>query len=131
MLCQPGTSLGHMPKYAASTGPAGTPYIRIMMCHPTFSIIKNFSSLTACNCQVSHLSKRRFMCLTQIGHFSRPIIHLRIDINRIFTIPGSIWTMIPNTLKIGRLTHRVAKKKSADNDHIGTSKLPSPYHSLP
>ena len=104
MLCQPGTSIRPHAEVCSIHRSTGTPYIRIMMCHPTFSIIKNFSSLTACNCQISHHIKERFMRLTQIGYFSRPIIHLRINVNRVFTIPGSIRTMIPDTLKIGRLT---------------------------
>ena len=104
MLCHPSTSIRPHTETCSIHRSAGTPYIRIMMCHPTFSIIKNFSSFTTCNCQVSHHIKERFMRFTQVGYFSRPVVHFSIDINRIFTIPGSIRTMIPNTLKISRLT---------------------------
>ena len=104
MLCHPGTSIRPHAEACSIHRSAGTPYIRIMMCHPTFSIIKNFSCLAACDRKISHHVKERFMRLTQVGYLSRPIIHLRIDINRIFTIPGSIWTVIPDPLKISRLT---------------------------
>lgn len=47
-----------------------------------------------------------FMALGKIAYLSGPIVHLSIDIGCIITVPRRLHPVIPDALKIGRLTPR-------------------------
>ena len=43
------------------------------------------------------------MHLAQVGFFGRPVVHLRIDVDGVLTVPGRVHTVVPDALQIGRL----------------------------
>jgi len=65
------------------------------------------------------------MAIGEIGHFSRPVVHFRIDIGRVFALPGRFNQVIPNALQIGG-----QGPMAAGGDHQITSKLHIEGHKL-
>ena len=80
-----------------------------MMRHPTRTVVHGARRLSACYTQVANHREQRFLCLSQITHIGRPVVHLGIDVDGIFRVPSGIHLMVPYTLQIGRLTTRLRR----------------------
>ena len=76
------------------------------------------------------------MQLSQIRGFGRPIVHLRIDVHGVFAVPWRKQMLIPDPLKVGRLSSRpgrcdqqVAPILEVETDELRVTtveKLPDP-----
>ena len=102
MFAKPrGRSIGSSPRRMLSRS-SKLPDISQDMGHPATGIIKDFRRTFAALHLLFDPFRHRQMQLGQVGHFSRPMIHLKIDIQMIITIPGRIDRVTPQSLKIGR-----------------------------
>ena len=86
-----------------------TPQVGVMMRHPTRTVVHGARRLSACYTQVANHREQRFLCLSQITHIGRPVVHLGIDVDGIFRVPSGIHLMVPYTLQVGRLTTRLRR----------------------
>ena len=104
MLCQPSSSIWPHSEIGSIYRTTSTPQIRIVMSHPATCSVNSFSSFLAIYTQIAHHIKKRLVVFRQVCYFGRPVIHFRININRIFTIPRSIYAIAPQALQIGGLS---------------------------
>ena len=75
-----------------------------MMSHPPLAVIHRLCRLGTRRAQVANHREQRLLRLCEITHQRRPVVHLRIDVDGVFRIPGRIHLVVPYTLQIGRLT---------------------------
>ena len=87
-----------------------TPNVCIVMSHPTVGTIHLAGCLLSVNRQILYQLEQWLVSFCQVGHFGRPIVHFRIDVDGIFTVPRCIQPMVPNTLQIGRLSSRLGRR---------------------
>src|SRR5690606_14301232 len=80
-----------------------SPDVGIVMGHPAFGTVHDASSFLTCFSQFRHHAQEWLMKLRQICLFSRPIVHLRIDVDGVFTVPRRRKASIPYSLEVGRL----------------------------
>ena len=57
---------------------------------------------------------QRFIHLSEVGDLRRPVIHLCVDIYRVFTSPVRQKVLVPPPLKVSRFTASPA----AGNQHV-------------
>ena len=79
---------------------------RIMMSHPSATMIHVLCSYTSRNRYFFCHLQKRLVTLRQISQFSGPIIHFSINITSISSIPWWYNPIIPYTLQIERLPLR-------------------------
>ena len=83
------------------------PDIRIVMGRPSFgNAIIDLHRLATGTGQPIDKIKKRAMGFRKIGHFRRPVIHFRIDVQRIVTAPGRLHQLVPDPLQIEGLRTR-------------------------
>ena len=82
----------------------GTPYICIVMRHPSSGTIHIFCRLPAGNGHVQYHLQKGFMQFSQVCFFCRPVIHFCIDVDGVLTIPGRIQFVIPDALQVSGLS---------------------------
>ena len=74
--------------------------IGIVMAHGSPAAIHSLRHIPSSFLYRMNQVKKRFMECGQITDFRRPVIHLQIDIRRIFALPTGTKLMIPNTLQV-------------------------------
>jgi len=104
VLCKPSPPIGPHSEIGSIYRPTSTPQICIVMSHPATCSVNSFSSFLAAYAQIANHIKKRLVVFRQVCHFGRPVIHFRINIDRIFTVPRSIYAIAPQTLQISRLS---------------------------
>ncbi|MNP54078.1 hypothetical protein D3C76_1486070 [compost metagenome] len=77
-----------------------------MMGDPASGAVIHLGRLPAVNGQAADVADERFMQLSQVAHFRRPVIHFRINVQRIIGAPGSPGLLVPDSLQVGRLGSR-------------------------
>src|SRR5204862_7663431 len=97
-LAHPSTGCTKCTPVGAITGSGSPPYICVMMGYPAPCTIHIFCSLLSCYGHIFHHLNKRLMKFREICFFSRPIIHFRVDVNGVFTIPWLIDLIIPYSL---------------------------------
>ncbi len=108
MLAQPSTT--QRPNIRSTIHrPGHTPQIRIMMYSPSTTPIQSACCALCRLRKFFHHPEQRFMHFREIGHFRRPVVHLRIDIDGVLSIPRSQQFMIPDALQSGRLSARLRR----------------------
>src|SRR5215472_1626969 len=80
-----------------------TPDIRVVMKHPPASGVVRLCRFAAGDGTLIDQIKKRFRTLRQIADFGRPIVHLSVDVDRPFAVPGWIELIVPKSLEVGRL----------------------------
>ena len=107
MLCQPG-SAGRPHARSGKIHHAGNaPQVRVVMRHPSPTTIHGTCRTRPGHRQVVHHFEKRLMHFAQVSHFSRPVIHFRIDIDGIFAVPRRIDASVPDALQISGLSARL------------------------
>ena len=53
--------------------------------------------------------EQRLVELGKVGGLHRPVVHLRIDVDGIFTVPRCIFAVVPNALQVCRLSTRLGR----------------------
>ena len=100
---QPGTaSREHAPRCAVH-GTGNAPEVGIVVSHPTLAAVHLFGCFGARLAQVFHHREQRFLRLSEVAHKCRPVVHLGIDVDRVFRVPRSVHLVVPYTLQIGGL----------------------------
>ena len=94
------------------------PDIKIMMQYPTARAIVLFGYILPRNGKLFQSIKQRHMTLGQAGQFCRPVVHLRIDIDRVLAVPRRALLIVPQPLQVRGLGAR-----SAAGNHEITSIL--------
>ena len=85
------------------------PDISVMVCHPATTTIHFPSRLCSRYTQILNQRIQRLRSVTEIRYLGRPVVHLRIDVDGIFTVPRCIFAVVPNTLQICRLSTRLGR----------------------
>src|SRR5690348_2762763 len=75
-----------------------TPDVRVMMCHPSSCPIHNPRCLPSGFRHLFNHSEKGLMQLGEVGLFSRPVIHLGIDVDGVLAIPGRLDALVPHSL---------------------------------
>src|SRR5436190_4363306 len=100
MLAHPGSRRIKCTPVGAINGSGCTPYICIVMGHPTSCTIHVFCCLLTRNGHVLYHLNEWFMQFGKIGFFCWPIIHFCIDVDGVFAIPWRIDFIVPNSLEV-------------------------------
>src|SRR5687768_14333614 len=100
MLCQPGRSRGPEPGPRTIAGRRKPPDVADVMGHETVGAVVYARCLPARLTKRLEIVKERLMQLGEIGHFGRPVVHLKIDIEVIVAVPRREHTVVPETLQI-------------------------------
>ena len=74
------------------------------MGHPTVTAVHLTSSELSRLTQVSDHVEERLLGLSQVAYKGRPVVHLGIDVDRVFRIPGGVQFVVPDTLQVGCLS---------------------------
>ncbi|MNI54387.1 hypothetical protein D3C73_1092810 [compost metagenome] len=77
------------------------PYIRIVVGNETPAAIHPFGRFASPYLQPLDEIEQRNMAFRQIAALRRPIIHLCIDVDRVFAVPDGQHILIPDSLQIG------------------------------
>ena len=85
------------------------PDIGVMVYHPTTTTIHFPSRLCSRYAQILNQRIQRFRGVTEIRYLGRPVVHLRIDVDGIFTVPRCIFAVVPNALQVCRLSTRLGR----------------------
>ena len=80
-----------------------------MVRNPTLATIHFLGSLGTRHAQVANHGKQRLLRLDEVTDHRRPVVHLGIDVDGVFRVPGSIFLTIPHTLQIGGLSTRLRR----------------------
>src|SRR5207253_5513539 len=80
-----------------------SPEIGVVVAHPTASAIVNASRARAVLNQLRNHSQQRFVTLREVRDFSRPVVHLCVDVNGVLTFPGRRHQVVPDSLQVGGL----------------------------
>ena len=78
-----------------------SPEVGIVMQHPTGCIVIFFCRLTTGLRQLFDHLEHRFMCRRKVEQLRRPVVHLSVDICRVFTAPWWYQQVVPDALQIG------------------------------
>ena len=81
-----------------------TPQVGIMMSHPTTAAIHLLRGHSAGFAQIINHREQRLCGLAQITDIGNPVVHLGIDVNRIFRVPRRIHLVVPHALQISGLS---------------------------
>ena len=85
-------------------GCCSPPEIGIMMEHPAITIIVVPGRDPAGFHTFIDQVKQGIMAIGKIHHFRRPVIHLRVDIHRVFTAPRRFKLLVPYSLQVRRVS---------------------------
>ena len=100
------------------------PDIGVMMCHPATAAIHFPSRLCSRYTQILNQRIQRLRSVAEIRYLGRPVVHLRIDVDGIFTVPRRIFTVVPNALQVCRLSTRLGR----GNEQITTVIIHQCHH---
>ena len=104
---QPGTSRGEHAPGCAVHRTSDAPEVGVVVGHPSLAAIhltsRNGTRLT----EVADHREERLLRLCEVTHEGRPVVHLGIDVDGVFRIPGRIDLVVPDTLQIGGLSTRL------------------------
>ena len=79
------------------------------MGHPSTASVHLAGRFGPSHAQVGYQVEQRLLGFSQIAHQRRPIVHLGIDVNGVFRVPGGIQLVIPHALQVGRLASRLRR----------------------
>ena len=82
----------------AIDGRGCAPHVCVVMHHPAAGSIHRPGGFRAGLGQILHHRHERFDALRQVARLRRPIIHLRVDVDRVLTAPWRVHAVIPNPL---------------------------------
>ena len=54
-------------------------------------------------CETLHPHEDWFVGLAEVGDLGRPVVHLKIDVEVIVVVPGSLDVWVPKALQVGRV----------------------------
>ena len=104
MGTQPGTTgIGGSPG-GMFTGSGIIPYVGHHVEHPAICLIAIESTRTCLSRRdkALHQRRQRLIEFGEAGLFQRPVVHLDIDVRMIVPVPGSRYSICPESLQIGR-----------------------------
>ena len=103
MGCEPGTTRGEHAPGRTIDRSGDTPEVGVVVSHPTVTAVHLTSSELSRLTQVSDHVEERLLGLSQVAYKGRPVVHLGIDVDRVFRIPGGVQFVVPDTLQVGGL----------------------------
>ena len=106
---EPGSAVGEHAPLRTIYRACYAPDIGVMMCHPTTAAIHFLSRLCSRYTQILNQRIQRLRGVTEIRYLGRPVVHLRIDVDSIFTVPRRIFAVVPNTLQVCCLSTRLGR----------------------
>src|SRR5690625_4862928 len=109
MLCQPSPTSRPHACCCKIDRTCYAPQIRVMMCYPALSTIQFLSRFSTAFTQLLHHLEQGLMCFGKVGDLRRPVVHLGIYINGVYTIPSGTQRPIPDALQISRFPYRLGR----------------------
>ncbi len=103
VLAEPGAADGPHAELRPIDRRGSAPEVEIMVGHPAACSIVGLGRLGAGDRGVFEHVEQRLVAFGQIADLGRPIIHLRIDVDRVLASPRRRYVFIPDRLEIGRL----------------------------
>ena len=104
MLAEPSVRRGPHAAERRIDHAADTPDVRIVVGRPSTRPVHLRGRLPARNAQVADHVDQRSVQFGQVRRLGRPVVHFRIDVDRVLAVPCRKSLMIPNALQIGWLT---------------------------
>ena len=104
MLGYPCTSIRPHSITSAIHRSGNTPQVGVVVGHPSLCPIKHLGCFGTGGGKIIDKREQWFMTFREICHLSRPVVHLGIDIDGVFTVPRGIHTAIPHSLQVGCLS---------------------------
>ena len=104
---QPGTTRREHAPCRTVDRSGNAPEVGIVMRQPALAAIHLLGSLGTRHAEVANHREQRLLGLDKVTHHGGPVVHLGIDIDGVFGVPGGILFAIPHTLQVGRLTTRL------------------------
>ena len=106
---QPGTTRGEHAPGSTVYRTGNAPEVGIVMGHPTTAAIHLTGRLSARHTQVLNHREQGLLGFSQITYQGRPVVHLGIDVDGVFGIPGGIALVVPYALQVGWLSARLRR----------------------
>ena len=107
MRGEPCTARGEHAPCGTVNRTSDAPYVGIVVCHPSVASIHGTGCLGTRLAQVTNHTEKWLLCLSQVTHQGRPVVHLCIDVNGVFGIPWRHPFVVPYALQVSRLTARL------------------------
>ena len=101
---QPCSTCGEHAPRGAVDGTCDTPEVCVMMGHPSLTAIHLLSCDGTSLTEVLDHREEGLLRLRKITHERRPVVHLGIDVDGVFRVPGRVDLIVPDTLQIGGLS---------------------------
>ena len=79
-------------------GCCAAPEVGIMVKHPPAAVVVHFCGLSSGDNEVFEHIEQRFVTLREVAYFGRPVVHLRVDVDRILAAPGRRDGFVPDPL---------------------------------
>ena len=104
MLTQPHAA--HRPHAVAGgvDGRRATPEVGVVVRHPALGAVVELRRLDAVLRQVLQQVEKRCGALGEVRDLGGPVVHLRVDVERVFAAPVGEQILAPATLEVARLT---------------------------
>jgi len=86
--------------------PRSSPQVRVMVADPAACAPVDAGGPGAGLGQVHHHRDQRLDALAQGRRLGGPVVHLRVDVDRVLAAPGRTHAVVPDALEVGRLCAR-------------------------
>ena len=86
------------------------PDVGVVMRHPAPRAVEVFRDVGAIDAQLLGQIDQWKVALGEVGYFHRPVVDLRIAIDRPVGRPGRVQVLVPNPLKVGWLAARARRR---------------------
>ncbi len=104
VLAEPGATAGPHAGVWAVARRRRPPDIGVVMADPAAGAIVNLGRAASRLDQLADQLEQRLVTLGEVCHVSRPIVHLRVDIDRVLAPPRRLHLVVPQPLQRGGLS---------------------------
>ena len=80
-------------------GHAVPPDVRIVVAHKAPAAVHFLCRLFSVRQHGFQKGKQRHMAFGKIAVFRQPVVHFRVDVDGVFTVPGRVHVLVPDTLQ--------------------------------
>ncbi len=82
------------------------PEVGVVMRYPAIGSVVDPGRLAPVDTHLLNEVENRLVTLGQIGRLGQPVVHLRVDVDRVVGTPGRTHLVVPDALEIGGLGAR-------------------------
>ena len=124
VLAKPSVAGGPDAVIRAVNSTRRAPDIGVVVERPTATTVHG-STFTSCFSNLADKAEHRLVHLGQSRYFCRPVVHLKVDVGRVFAVPRRKGVVVPDALQVGGLSAglRAADEQVAPELEIEFDKL--------